>query len=61
MTKLLRGFLTDRSGTTSIEYGLIGTLVAVAVIAGAASVGTTINSTFSYVSNYARGDGTLGQ
>lgn len=32
MERLLRGFLRDEQGSTSIEYALIGTLIAVACI-----------------------------
>ncbi len=37
--KKIRHFLTDKSGATAIEYGLIAALVTVAVIAGITLVG----------------------
>lgn len=37
---LLRRFLADEAGATAIEYSLIGTLIAVAIVTGA---GATAN------------------
>lgn len=48
MTKFAR-FLKDESGATAIEYGLIASLIAVAVIAGAKTLGTNINAMFGNV------------
>ena len=45
-----RRFLRDQSGATAIEYGLIASLIAVAIIAGATALGTSLNSTFQSVS-----------
>jgi pilus assembly protein Flp/PilA len=50
MTKLVSRFLKDESGATAIEYGLIAALISVALIAGATSLGTTLNSTFQNLS-----------
>jgi pilus assembly protein Flp/PilA len=52
---VLRRFLKDECGATSIEYGLIASLIAVAIIAGATAVGTALNSTFQAVSSKIRG------
>ncbi len=46
MTMFAR-FLKDESGATAIEYGLIASLVAVAIITGATALGTNLNATFS--------------
>ena len=35
---------------TAIEYGLIASLIAVAIIAGATALGTALNSTFNRLS-----------
>ncbi len=43
MTRLLNRFLKDASGATAIEYGLIAAMVAVAIIAGVTSIGTSVN------------------
>jgi pilus assembly protein Flp/PilA len=50
MTKLVSRFLKDESGATAIEYGLIAALISVALIAGATSLGGTLNNTFSNLS-----------
>ena len=49
MTKLLSRFYKDESGATAIEYGLIATLIAVAIIAGASFIGTQLNAKFSAI------------
>ena len=46
MTKLIRKFLRNEQGATAIEYGLIASLIGVAIIAGATALGTSLNSTF---------------
>ena len=43
---IFRKFLSDESGATSIEYGLIAALIAVSIIAGARSIGTSISDLF---------------
>jgi pilus assembly protein Flp/PilA len=48
---LFRRFLADRSGATAIEYGLIASLVAVAIITGASALGTNLNLTFTNLAN----------
>jgi pilus assembly protein Flp/PilA len=50
MTKLLSRFYKDESGATAIEYGLIATLIAVAIIGGAGLVGGSLNSKFTAIS-----------
>ena len=42
-------FLKDESGATAIEYGLIAALIAVAIIAGATTLGGNLNSTFANI------------
>lgn len=44
-------FIRDESGATAIEYGLIAALIAVAIIAGAGFVGTSLNSKFELISS----------
>ncbi|MBZ0230611.1 MAG: Flp family type IVb pilin, partial [Bauldia sp.] len=44
MKNLLVRFAKDNSGATAIEYGLIASLIAVALIAGAAALGTKLNT-----------------
>ena len=41
--------IRSQRGVTSVEYGLIGALVAVAIIAGITLLGTNLNSIFNYI------------
>jgi pilus assembly protein Flp/PilA len=41
----------DESGATAIEYGLIASLIAIAIIAAATSLGTKLSATFNNVAN----------
>ena len=54
MNKLMR-FVKDESGVTAIEYGLIATLVGVAIIVGAGALGTKLNDTFNAISGKVNG------
>ena len=51
MTKLIRKFLRNEQGATAIEYGLIASLIGVAIIAGATALGTSLNSTFQGIAS----------
>jgi pilus assembly protein Flp/PilA len=55
MNNLLRRFLQCESGATAIEYSLIASLIGVAIIAGAAALGTSLNSLFNSVSSSVTG------
>jgi pilus assembly protein Flp/PilA len=46
---IIKHFLQNESGATAIEYGLIASLIAVALIAGASLLGTNLNNTFNGV------------
>ncbi len=50
MQSLFARFAKDESGATAIEYGLIATLIGVAIIVGATALGGKLNSTFNYIS-----------
>jgi pilus assembly protein Flp/PilA len=50
MKSLFTRFAKDESGAAAIEYGLIATLIAVALIVGATAVGTSLNKVFSSIS-----------
>jgi pilus assembly protein Flp/PilA len=39
----------DRRGVTALEYGLIASLIAVAIIAGATSLGKSIGTEFTNI------------
>lgn len=51
MNSLIRLFQSDESGATAIEYGLIASLIGVAIIVGATALGVSLNSTFQGVSS----------
>jgi pilus assembly protein Flp/PilA len=49
MQNFIARFVKDESGATAIEYGLIASLISVAIIAAAKSLGSNISTTFSNV------------
>jgi pilus assembly protein Flp/PilA len=51
MKSLLKRFAKDQSGATAIEYGLIAALIAVALITGATTLGTKLNTQFTNISS----------
>ena len=51
MKTILKHFVKDESGATAIEYGLIASLIGVAIIVGATALGTSLNSTFQAISS----------
>ena len=51
MLKCCKFFCGDESGATAIEYGLIAALVSVAAIGALTTMGNTLNSLFTTVSN----------
>ena len=50
MTKLF-SFIKDESGATAIEYGLLASLIAVAIITAVTTLGTNASTTFTNVAN----------
>ncbi len=50
MIRTLRTFLKDESGATAIEYGLIVTGIALAIIPVVTGLGTHLKTTFSTLS-----------
>ncbi len=49
-TKIARYFSVElESGVTAIEYGLLASLVALAIIVGAGLLGTNLNDLFNYI------------
>lgn len=46
---LLRKFMKDDHGVSAIEYGLLATLIAVAIIVGATALGNALDAKFSSV------------
>ena len=51
MLKSFKLFCGDESGATAIEYGLIAALVSVAAIGALTTMGNSLNTMFSTVSN----------
>jgi pilus assembly protein Flp/PilA len=51
MEIVFRRFVKDESGATAIEYGLIASLIGVAMILGATALGTSLNTTFDAISS----------
>ena len=45
--QFFQSFLRDEEGAAAIEYGLIAALIAVVIIAGAATLGTSLSGLFS--------------
>ena len=50
MKRLLQDFCADETGATAIEYGLIATGIALAIIAAVKGVGTKLSGTFNSIS-----------
>jgi pilus assembly protein Flp/PilA len=50
MRRKLAAFLNNESGATAIEYGLIASGIAVALIAAVKGVGTNLKTTFGSIS-----------
>ena len=50
MSKFIK-MLKNEEGATAIEYGLIAALIAVAAIGAMQGIGTSLDSTFTNVSN----------
>jgi pilus assembly protein Flp/PilA len=48
--RLIKRFLQDESAATAIEYGLIATGIAVAIIPVITGLGTKLKTTFSSIS-----------
>jgi pilus assembly protein Flp/PilA len=56
---MLRRLLKDRTGATAIEYGLIGVLISIAIIAGVTQLGSAIGTTYNNIATQSLGNGTL--
>ncbi len=51
MTKFVSKFMSDESGATAIEYGLIAAIVAVAIIVALTALGTSLDALFTGISD----------
>jgi pilus assembly protein Flp/PilA len=50
MTDRIKVFIANESGATAIEYALIASLIAIAIITALTNLGTRLSSTFREVS-----------
>lgn len=48
--KVFRNILNDTAGATAIEYGLIASLIAVAIMTSVGGIGSQLSNTFSKTS-----------
>ncbi len=46
----LHNFKHDRRGVTALEYGLIASLVAIAIVSAITTFGSKLSTEFSYIS-----------
>jgi pilus assembly protein Flp/PilA len=51
LKRTLLSFLSDESGATAIEYGLIAAGISLAIIAVVNGLGTNLNDKFTLVNN----------
>ena len=51
LQRILREFISDQSGATAIEYGLIAAGIALAIIAAVNGLGSTLNTNFSTINS----------
>ena len=51
MKGLIQKFLSDESGATAIEYGLIAAGISLAIIAVVNGLGTSLNTQFTSISS----------
>ena len=51
MTKIFKEFVSDESGVTAIEYGLIAALVAVAAVSAFTALGGKLTTVFNGISS----------
>ncbi len=47
----LRRMVDDRSGATSIEYGLIASLISIVIVTAVALIGVAVSGMFNSVAN----------
>jgi len=51
LKRIFSNFLSDQSGATAIEYGLIAAGIALAIIAVVNGLGTSLNDKFSQINS----------
>ena len=53
----LRGFASDRRGISAVEYGILGAVVVVALVAAGPSLGTAVTAAFTRLTTALNGAG----
>jgi pilus assembly protein Flp/PilA len=48
--RMIVAFLADCSGATSIEYAMVASMIAVAILAGVTNLGSAVKSNYTSVS-----------
>jgi pilus assembly protein Flp/PilA len=51
MSDLVKKFLVDENGATAIEYALLASLIALAIIGSVAAIAPKLSNTFNEVSS----------
>ena len=51
MTRLMRRFMLCRQGVTAIEYALLGSGIALAIITGVSTAGASLSATFTHIAS----------
>ncbi|WP_184873635.1 Flp family type IVb pilin [Mesorhizobium sangaii] len=51
MQNVIARFIQDESGVTAIEYALIASLIALAIITGAGALGNSVNGKYKFIGN----------
>jgi pilus assembly protein Flp/PilA len=51
MKSIIKSFITDESGATAIEYGLIAAGIAIAIITAVNGLGTKLSTNFDTISS----------
>ena len=49
VAQYLKNFAREEDGVTAIEYGLLASLIALAIIAGATALGGKLNDMFNFI------------
>jgi len=45
----VKAFMDDENGVTAIEYGLVASLIGIAIVAGATALGSKLDGMFTYI------------
>jgi pilus assembly protein Flp/PilA len=51
---MIKNFISNKSGATAIEYGLIAGLIALVIIAAVQTTGTTLLASFNNIATQVR-------